>query len=62
MFEKASLLTGTDFIGKLDYYANAWLPARDLLIDSVANSKANVDASGKIIFFEQFLPWKVSRE
>jgi uncharacterized UPF0160 family protein len=58
LFEKASLLTGTEFVEKLDYYANAWLPARDLLIDSVANSKSNVDESGKIILFEQFLPWK----
>ncbi|KAF9481405.1 metal-dependent protein hydrolase [Pholiota conissans] len=57
-FEKASQLTGEELLGKLDYYANAWLPARDLLIGSVASSKASVDASGKIILFEQFLPWK----
>ncbi|KAF8973950.1 metal-dependent protein hydrolase [Flammula alnicola] len=57
-FEKASNLTGQEFLGKLGYYANAWLPARDLLVSSVAASKAGVDPSGKIILFEQFLPWK----
>ncbi|KAF8898711.1 GAMM1 protein [Infundibulicybe gibba] len=56
-FSKASALTGAEFLGKLDYYANAWLPARDLLISSIAASKA-IDPSGKIILFEQFLPWK----
>jgi uncharacterized UPF0160 family protein len=59
-FEKASLLTGQEFVGKLEYYANAWLPARDLLIDSVADSKATADPTGKIIVFKQFLPWKVN--
>ncbi|KAF8168074.1 metal-dependent protein hydrolase [Crassisporium funariophilum] len=57
-FGKASSLTGEEFMGKLNYYANAWLPARDLLIASVASSKASVDHDGQIILFEQFLPWK----
>ncbi|KAF9569590.1 metal-dependent protein hydrolase [Agrocybe pediades] len=57
-FETASALTGSEFFGRLDYYANAWLPARDLVIASVANSKATFDPTGKIILFEQFLPWK----
>ncbi|KAF8078595.1 metal-dependent protein hydrolase [Lyophyllum atratum] len=57
-FDKASLLTGEEFLGRLNYYANAWLPARDILITSVAQSKQNIDPTGKIILFEQFLPWK----
>lgn len=57
LFGKASALTGEEFLGRLKYYANAWLPARNLLIASIANS-LNVDPSGKIIVFEQFLPWK----
>jgi len=57
-FEKASLLTGQEFVGKLEYYANAWLPARDLLVDSVAASKVDTDPTGKIIVFKRFLPWK----
>ncbi|KAF9076337.1 metal-dependent protein hydrolase [Rhodocollybia butyracea] len=46
------------FFERLDYYANAWLPARDLLISAIQSSKAKVDPSGKIILFEGFLPWK----
>jgi uncharacterized UPF0160 family protein len=42
----------------LDYYANAWLPARDLVVSALAH-RANVDPSGKILLFEQFAPWKV---
>ncbi|KAJ7597063.1 metal-dependent protein hydrolase [Mycena floridula] len=57
-FAKASTLTGQEFLGRLDYYANAWLPARDLLLDSLAKSKQDVDPSGKIVLLEQFLPWK----
>ncbi|KAF5374485.1 hypothetical protein D9615_009046 [Tricholomella constricta] len=58
LFDKASLLTGEEFLGKLNYYASAWLPARDILVASVAQSKENVDPTGKIVLFEQFLPWK----
>lgn len=52
-------MTGEEFLGRLRYYANAWLPARDLLIESVAASKAEVDSTGQVILFSQFLPWKV---
>ncbi|KAG6851043.1 hypothetical protein H0H93_002935 [Arthromyces matolae] len=57
-FAKASQLTGDEFLGRLNYYSNAWLPARDILVSSVALSKVNVDPTGKIILLEQFLPWK----
>jgi len=56
-FEKASQLTGGEFLGRLDYYAKAWLPARDLVADAL-NQRLNVDPSGHIIVFEQFAPWK----
>ncbi|KAJ7092759.1 GAMM1 protein [Mycena epipterygia] len=56
-FAKASQLTGDEFLGKLDFYANGWLPARDLLIASI-NSSKQTDPTGKIILLEQFLPWK----
>ncbi|KAJ7181688.1 GAMM1 protein [Mycena crocata] len=56
-FAKASQLTGDEFLGKLNYYAHAWLPARDLLNDSIESSK-QIDPSGKILVFDQFLPWK----
>ncbi|KAF8807432.1 metal-dependent protein hydrolase [Phlegmacium glaucopus] len=58
LFAQASLLTGSEFLGKLNFYANAWLPARDILISSIATSKASVDPTGQIILLEQFLPWK----
>jgi len=58
LFAQASLLTGSEFLGRLKYYANAWLPARDLLVSSVMTSKASIDSTGQIIHFEQFLPWK----
>ncbi|KAJ8522537.1 hypothetical protein ONZ45_g903 [Pleurotus djamor] len=57
LFEKASKLTGEEFSGRLKYYANAWLPARELLIESIAKSRS-VEPSGKIIVFDRFLPWK----
>ncbi|KAG8881807.1 hypothetical protein FRB98_004119 [Tulasnella sp. 332] len=56
-FEKASNLTGEEFIGRLDYYANAWLPARDIVKEGL-HARATVDTSGHIILFEQFCPWK----
>jgi uncharacterized UPF0160 family protein len=57
-FAKASQLTGEEFLGKLNYYVNAWLPARDLLNAAIQSSK-EIDPTGKILVFEQFLPWKV---
>ncbi|KAH7931001.1 GAMM1 protein [Leucogyrophana mollusca] len=57
LFLKASKLTGEEFMGRLDYYANAWLPARDLIISGLS-TRQNVDPSGKIVLFEQFAPWK----
>lgn len=58
-FAKASLLTGEEFLGKLKYYANSWLPARDILVASITDSRQKVDPTGQIVLLEQFLPWKV---
>ncbi|KAF8641118.1 hypothetical protein AX17_000760 [Amanita inopinata Kibby_2008] len=57
-FIEASEMTGQEFFGRLNYYAQSWLPARSLLISSAIKSKNEVDPSGQIILFEQFLPWK----
>ena len=51
-------MVGTEFLQRLDYYANAWLPARDLVVAALSKRK-EVDPSGCIILFEQFAPWKV---
>lgn len=56
-FLKASALTGQEFLDRLDYYAQAWMPARDLLIEAIHSSKS-LDPSGRIIILDQFLPWK----
>ncbi|KAF9229314.1 metal-dependent protein hydrolase [Gyrodon lividus] len=56
-FAKASHLTGEEFLGRLKYYADAWLPARDIVL-SALSARHNVDPSGKILLFEQFAPWK----
>jgi len=57
LFGKASALTGSEFLGRLDYYANAWMPARDIVL-SAFNDRGNVHATGRIILFTQFAPWK----
>ncbi|KAI0932232.1 hypothetical protein AcV5_004489 [Taiwanofungus camphoratus] len=56
-FLQASSLVGEEFMARLDYYANAWLPARDLVAADLIN-RTQIDPSGNIILFEQFLPWK----
>ncbi|OJT12934.1 UPF0160 protein MYG1, mitochondrial [Trametes pubescens] len=56
-FQDASALVGSEFMNRLDYYANAWLPARDLVIAAL-NKRKEIDPSGHIILFEQFAPWK----
>ncbi|KAI0078902.1 GAMM1 protein [Panus rudis PR-1116 ss-1] len=56
-FLKASAMVGTEFLDRIDYYANAWLPARDL-VSAGLNKRFEVDPSGKLILFEQFAPWK----
>jgi len=58
-FLKASSLVGEEFISRLDYYANAWLPARNLVAAAIQQARgADVSVGGKIIVFDQFLPWK----
>ena len=51
-------MTGEEFLGRLDYYGNAWLPARDVVATAL-KSRLNIDPSGRIVLFEQFAPWKV---
>ncbi|KAG9120216.1 hypothetical protein FRC07_004373 [Ceratobasidium sp. 392] len=60
LFHKASLLTGTEFLGRLDHLANAWLPARDIVSRGV-ELRTQVDLSGRIILFEEFAPWKAEK-
>ncbi|KAK7694627.1 hypothetical protein QCA50_001814 [Cerrena zonata] len=57
LFLKASALVGGEFLNRLNYYANAWLPARDI-VAAALSKRIEVEANGKIILFEQFAPWK----
>ncbi|OBZ78890.1 hypothetical protein A0H81_01168 [Grifola frondosa] len=56
-FLQASSLVGEEFMNRLDYYANSWLPARDL-VSTALTKRTEVDPSGRIVLFEQFAPWK----
>lgn len=57
LFSKASQLAGEEFLGRLRYYANAWLPARGF-VGAGLTARHGIDPSGRIILFEQFIPWK----
>ncbi|KAG8982862.1 hypothetical protein FRB90_006492, partial [Tulasnella sp. 427] len=58
-FEKASKLVGEEFLSRLEYYGNAWLPAREL-VQAGLEARSAVSPSGHIILFEHFCPWKVT--
>ncbi|KAI5480731.1 hypothetical protein MNV49_007658 [Pseudohyphozyma bogoriensis] len=57
LFEKASKLAGEEFLGRVDYAAKSWLPAKQLVQQAV-EKRFEVDASGKVVLFESFAPWK----
>jgi len=57
LFQKASNLTGDEFLGRLDYYGKSWLPARHLVVEALM-ARTQVDSSGRIVLFEKFAPWK----
>ncbi|BEI96184.1 hypothetical protein CcaverHIS631_0111330 [Cutaneotrichosporon cavernicola] len=59
-FAVASKMTGEEFLQQLDYFANAWLPARDIVAAAI-EERWDVDPSGEIIMFKQVNecgPWK----
>ncbi|KAI5118865.1 hypothetical protein M0805_005309 [Coniferiporia weirii] len=57
LFAKASSMTGEEFLNRLDYYAKAWMPARNIVVSAVS-ARTSVHPSGQIVAFEQFAPWK----
>jgi uncharacterized UPF0160 family protein len=57
LFEKASGLIGDCFLRQLDYYAKAWLPARDLVVEAV-NKRSEYDLQGRILVLNTPMPWK----
>ncbi|KAJ9094969.1 hypothetical protein QFC21_005761 [Naganishia friedmannii] len=56
-FKEASKMAGEEFMNRLDYYAKAWLPARDV-VEAALNKRFEVDATGQIVIFNQSVPWK----
>jgi len=57
-FEKASTFMGDLFLNKLDFYGKAWLPARDIVVQALEQSKS-LNSKGRILHLPQFCPWKV---
>lgn len=51
-FAQASQITGEEFLSFLNYYAKAWLPARDV-VKAAMDKRFEVDASGQIVVFHQ---------
>jgi hypothetical protein len=45
-------MTGEEFLGQLDDFAQAWLPARDI-VQAALDKRFDVDQSGSVIVFNQ---------
>ncbi|XP_036387860.1 UPF0160 protein MYG1, mitochondrial [Megalops cyprinoides] len=57
-FHKAMEMVGAEFLDRLDYYQNAWLPAR-AVVEGAVQMRTKVDPSGEVIVMEQGgCPWK----
>jgi hypothetical protein len=48
-------MTGEEFLTQLDFYAKAWLPARDI-VQAALNERFNVDKSGQVLVFKTVSP------
>jgi uncharacterized UPF0160 family protein len=57
-FEEASILMGEQFLKKVDFYGKAWLPARDIVVTALEQSRS-LDPKERILHLPQFCPWKV---
>ncbi|KAK0523192.1 hypothetical protein OC834_005997 [Tilletia horrida] len=59
-FERASTMAGTEFFERVDYTFEAWLPAREIVLNAL-NARKDVpggDAQGRILVFDEFASWK----
>jgi hypothetical protein len=45
-------MAGEEFFRKMDFYVNAWMPARDL-VKAAIDSRFEVDSSGQVLVFNQ---------
>lgn len=56
-FKKAVELMGNEFKEILFICANQWMPARDIVLNSI-KKRHEVDKSGSIVVLDSFCPWK----
>ncbi|BES93277.1 chromosome 12 open reading frame 10 [Nesidiocoris tenuis] len=56
-FNQAMQLTSEEFIDRVKYYSESWLPAL-CIVQSAIDNRFTVDPSGEIIELSQFCPWK----
>lgn len=57
-FQKALALVGAEFLDRLDFYQNSWLPAR-VVVEGAVQMRTQVDPSGEVLMFSQGgCPWK----
>ncbi|XP_029358369.1 MYG1 exonuclease isoform X2 [Echeneis naucrates] len=57
-FKKAMKMVGEEFLGKLEYYMSAWLPAR-AVVEEAVKERHQVDPSGEVLLFPKSgCPWK----
>ncbi|KAH1112814.1 hypothetical protein GLYMA_04G232300v4 [Glycine max] len=57
-FHRAMALAGAEFLENVNYYAKSWLPARSIVMDSLA-ARESVDSSGEIVKLNRSCPWKL---
>lgn len=57
-FQKALALVGAEFLDRVDFYQNSWLPAR-VVVEEAVRMRNQVDPSGEVLVFSQGgCPWK----
>ncbi|KAJ3179021.1 hypothetical protein HDU85_004976 [Gaertneriomyces sp. JEL0708] len=56
-FMKAVDMVGAEFAERVRYVGLSWLPARSI-VETALDERTTIDASGKIVLFKQFCPWK----
>ncbi|KAJ8358947.1 hypothetical protein SKAU_G00154720 [Synaphobranchus kaupii] len=57
-FKQAMKMVGAEFLDRMEFYQNAWLPAR-AVVEGAVQMRTQVDPSGEVIVLEQGgCPWK----
>ncbi|CAD6890027.1 unnamed protein product [Tilletia controversa] len=59
-FERASTMAGTEFFDRVNYTFEAWLPAREIVLNAlnVRKSVSGGDPQGRVLVFDEFASWK----